>query len=93
MIRLPPPTKEPKVVTTLPGSPVINIKRVDDIFKEIRKIVVNNSIVGKLDIASVSFAKIQLNKMINAMDRLNVIKISSKTDGIGIIMKITANNK
>ena len=31
--------------------------------------------------------------IINAMDKLNVIKISSKTDGMGIIMKITANNK
>jgi hypothetical protein len=91
--RLPPPTNCPKVVTTLPGSPVIKINRVDDIFKEIRKIVVNSSIVGKLDIDSASFAKMALNKITIATDRLNVINISSNTELIGTIMKMIAASR
>ena len=46
MTRSPPPTKLPNVATTFPGLPVDNIRRVDDTFRAILKIVVNSKIVG-----------------------------------------------
>ena len=45
-IRLPEPTNEPKVVTTLPGLPVVRISLVDETLSAILKIVVNKRIVG-----------------------------------------------
>ena len=62
-------------------------------FREILKKVVNNKIVGKLDIERVSSANKQLNNIINATMILNVIKTSSKRGEIGIMKKITAANK
>ena len=46
MIRSLPPTNWPNVRTTLPGSPLVRIRRVEETFREILKIVVNNRIVG-----------------------------------------------
>ena len=46
MTRSPPPTKLPKVSTTLPGDPVVRISLVDETLSDIRKSVVKSSIVG-----------------------------------------------
>ena len=51
MTRSPPPTNSPKVSTTLPALPSLRIRRVDEVFSAIRKIVVNSSIVGKKDLS------------------------------------------
>jgi hypothetical protein len=63
---------------------------VDDTFKEIRKIVVNKSSVGKKDISSTSFTYSTLNNMMSAMEILNASITSKRKDGIGIMKKITA---
>ena len=64
----PPPTNEPNVLTTLPGSPVRRIRRVEDTFREIRKIVVNKSNVGKKDISSTSRTNNTLNTTSKALN-------------------------
>ena len=86
----PPPTNEPNVLTTLPGSPVRRIRRVEDTFREIRKIVVNKSNVGKKDISSTSRTNNTLNTIIKAIEMLNASITSSNTDGIGTMKKTTA---
>lgn len=93
MIRSFPPTNSPKVRTTLPGSPVFKIRRVEDTFSEIRKIVVNKSKVGKKDISSTSVTNKAFINTINAMAILIVSMTSSKKDGIGTIKNIIAANK
>ena len=89
----PPPTKSPNVRTTFPGSPVFKIRRVDDTFKEIRKIVVNSKSVGKNDISSTSCTNRQLNRMTSAMEILKISSISSKKEGIGTIKNTIAANR
>jgi hypothetical protein len=59
----------------------------------IRNTVVNKRIVGKLDIDSVSSAYKQLNRIDNATIILNVINISKKIEGIGIMNKTIAKSK
>ena len=90
---LPPPTKLPNVRTTLPGSPVRRIRRVDDTFSEIRKIVVNNSNVGKKDMSSTSFANNTLKRMMRAMEMLIASITSNSMDGIGTMKNTTAASK
>ena len=90
---LPPPTKLPNVRTTLPGSPVRRIKRVDETFNEMRKIVVNSNNVGKNDISSTSFTNNTLNRIIKAIAILKASITSNNNDGIGTIKKTTAQSK
>ncbi len=89
----PAPTKLPKVSTTLPGSPVVIINLVEDTFNEIRKIVVNKSIVGNAAIFSTSLENKALNKTTNAIAIFNANKKSNKIDGIGTIRKMIAASK
>ena len=91
--RFPPPTNCPNTFTTTPGFPVERIRRVDDTFKEILKMVVNNKSVGKYDISSTSFTNKTLNRIIRATERLNASITSSKPEGIGTIKKITAQSR
>ncbi len=93
MTRSPPPTKAPNVSTTLPGFPVVRIRRVEETFSEILKIVVNNSNVGKNDISRTSFTNKQLNSTTSAMEMLNASITSSKPLGIGTIKNTTAASK
>ena len=93
IIKSPPPTKEPKVDTTFPGFPVVKIRRVEETFNEIRKIVVNKRRVGKNDISSTSFTKRTSNKMIYAKEILIASMTSKSMDGIGMIKNNTANNR
>ena len=93
MIISPPPTKLPKVSTTLPGSPVVRIRRVEDTFREILNSVVNSNNVGKNDISKISCTNSALNRMINAMEMLTISITSNKMLGIGIIKKITAQSR
>ena len=88
-----PPTKLPKVRTTFPGSPVYRIRRVEDTFSEIRKMVVNKSRVGKKDISSTSFTNRAFINISKAMDMLNVSMISNNIAGIGTIKNIIAASK
>ena len=78
MIRSPPPTNCPNVSTTLPGSPVERISLVEDTFREIRKIVVNKSNVGKNDISSTSFTNSELNNITSAIEILIASITSNK---------------
>ena len=89
-IKSPPPTKEPKVVTTLPGLPVVRIKRVEDTFKEIRKIVVNNRMVGKFDISRISCVYKHRIIITKAIEMLNANIISNIKEGIGTIKNTIA---
>ena len=93
IIKSPPPTNSPKVVTTLPGSPVPKISFVEDTFNAILNMVVNKRIVGKKDISKTSFTNIHVNKMVNAMAILNASKISSKPEGTVMMNIAIAVNK
>ena len=90
--RLPPPTNCPKVSTTLPAYPVRRIFLVELTLSDILKRVVISSSVGNDDIATASFEKSALNKIIRATLILNKISISSSTVGIGTIRNTTGNN-
>ena len=92
-IRSPPPTNCPNVCTTLPGLPVVKISRVEDTFREIRKIVVNKSKVGKKDISSTSFTNNVLKRTINAIEMFSASITSSKLELIGTIKKMTAASR
>jgi hypothetical protein len=92
-IRLPPPTKLPKVCTTTPGLPYNNINFVDEMLRAIRNTVVKSKIVGKLDIDNVSSAYKQLKRIARAIIMLNVMSTSNKREGIGIMNRIMANNR
>ena len=85
-----PPTNCPNVRTTFPGSPLFKIKRVEDTFSEIRKIVVNNSSVGKNDISSTSCTNRQLNRITSATDILKISNMSNRKEGIGTIKNMIA---
>ena len=88
--RFPPPTNLPNVSTTLPASPFFNISLVEDTLREILKIVVNNSIVGKDAISRTSLAKSELN---STTIILNASKISSNHEGIEIMKNNTAASR
>ena len=90
MTRSPPPTNSPKVSTTLPASPSRKIRRVEDVFSAIRKIVVNRSIVGKKDISSTSLLNIVANNTVSAMEILIASRISRSQEGIGTINMMIA---
>ena len=90
MTRSPPPTNSPKVSTTLPALPSLSIRRVDEVFSAIRKIVVNSSIVGKKDISSTSLLNIVANRIVSATEILIANRISSSQEGIGTINMIMA---
>jgi len=91
--RLPPPTKRPKVLTTLPGSPVVKINFVVETFKEILNIVVNNKMVGKADIFKTSLVNIALNNITMESAILKASNTSRSIEGIGIIKNTIAANK
>ena len=93
MIRLFPPTNEPKVDTTFPGFPLVRISFVEETLREILKIVVNSKSVGKKDISKTSCTNRTFIRTINAMDILNAIITSSKKLGIGMIKNATAASK
>ena len=88
--RLPPPTNLPNVSTTLPALPFFNISLVEDTLREILKIVVNNSIVGKDAISKTSLANNELKSTTRATIMLIASKISSSHDGIEIMKNKTA---
>ena len=90
MTRSPPPTNSPKVSTTLPALPSLRIRRVDEVFSAIRKIVVNSSIVGKKDISRTSLLNIVANRIVSATEILIANRISSSQEGIGTINMIMA---
>ena len=90
MMISPPPTNCPNVSTTLPGEPVVKIRRVEETLSEIRKIVVNSKIVGKFDISRTSLQKIVFIRMINATEILSASITSSIADGIGTMKNTTA---
>ena len=83
MTRSPPPTNSPKVSTTLPALPSLRIRRVDEVFSAIRKIVVNSSIVGKKDISRTSLLNIVANRIVSATEILIANKTSRSQEGIG----------
>ena len=89
----PPPTKLPNVSTTLPGAPVVKIRRVEDTLREIRNMVVNNSNVGKKDISRTSFTNNVLNRTISAIEIFSASITSSNVELIGTIKKMTAASK
>ena len=90
MTRSPPPTNSPKVSTTLPALPSRRISLVEEVFSAIRKIVVNNSMVGKNDISSTSLLNMVANRTVNAMEILTASNISRSQAGIGTINMIMA---
>jgi hypothetical protein len=73
---------------TSPGSPFIRISLVDETFNEILNIVVNRSIVGKLDILSTSVEKSALNSIIIASAILNATPTSRSIAGKGTTIKM-----
>ena len=81
-IRSPPPTYSPKVVTTLPGFPVVRISFVEDTFSAILKIVVNRSMVGKNDISRTSLENMTVNRIRKATPMLNARRISRSQEGM-----------
>ena len=91
--RSPPPTNCPNVATTFPGLPVDKIKRVDDTFNAILKIVVNSKIVGKNDKSKTSFANIVVNRMVNASEMLIASNTSSIVLLIGTINMMIAQRR
>ena len=91
--RLPPPTNSPKVLTTSPASPSLNISLVEETLSDILKIVVNNSNVGNEAISSTSFANKALNKTTIATPILNASSISNNHDGIEIMKNNTAERR
>ena len=91
--RLPPPTNLPNVSTTLPASPFFNISLVEDTLREILKIVVNNSIVGKDAISRTSLAKSELKSTTIATRILIASRISSSHEGIEIMKNNTAASR
>ena len=93
IIRLPPPTNSPKVLTTSPASPSLNISFVDETLSEILKIVVNNNKVGNEAISRTSLANNVLNKITIATPILNASNISNNHDGIEIMKNNTAERR
>ena len=91
--RLPPPTNLPNVSITLPASPFFNISLVEDTLREILKIVVNNSIVGKDAISRTSLAKSELKSTTIATRILIASRISSSHEGIEIMKNNTAASR
>ena len=91
--RSPPPTNCPNVSTTFPGEPVLRIRRVDETFREIRKIVVNKSRVGKKDISKTSRTNKTFIRTINATEILSASITSNNIEGIGTMKKIIAANR
>ena len=72
---------------------LVKISRVEDTFREIRKIVVNKSKVGKKDISSTSFTNNVLKRTINAIEMFSASITSSKLELIGTIKKMTAASR
>ena len=68
----PPPTKDPKALTTAPASPVLSISLVDDTFRDILNIVVNSSNVGKLDKLSASGENNAFSSIISETDLIKM---------------------
>ena len=87
-----PPTNEPNVSTTLPGSPVPSISLVEETFNDILKIVVNKRIVGNAAISNTSFTNNASNKIISAIPMLKASITSNILFGNGIIKNTTAAN-
>jgi hypothetical protein len=92
IIKLPPPTNSPNTLTTLPGLPVDIISLVEDILRAIRKIVVNNIIVGNADILRTSWVNIELNNITKDIAILSARKKSNKWGLIGTIKNMIAAN-
>ena len=75
------------------ASPFFNISLVEDTLREILKIVVNNSIVGKDAISRTSLAKSELKSTTIATRILIASRISSSHEGIEIMKNNTAASR
>ena len=92
MIRSPPPTNSPKVITTFPEVPVFRINLVEDTFIAIRKMVVNKRMVGKYDISSTSLMNMQANRIVKAIAIFNAMNTSSMPAGSGTMNIMNATS-
>ena len=91
--RLPPPTNLPNVSSTKLILKNGDAGKVVDTLREILKIVVNNSIVGKDAISRTSLAKSELKSTTIATRILIASRISSSHEGIEIMKNNTAASR
>jgi len=86
---LPPTTKEPKVAITSPAWALRRIRRVEEILRARRNIVIISSNDGKTENSKGSTLNMDTMRITRAKEILKVSKISSSQVGIGIIIIMT----